>query len=344
MPLETPRIHLEYQNDSDWKLYNGDSLELCSESYSIYSNLFDSIYVPMKKPNPKIMIIGGGDRQLSTIVECSQEWEYSLDIIDPFIAEYEKFSSVLKISSYTPGHITKHPVTFKEWYDENILHSDCLDYDQIIIDCSESIVSETKEIYNRRFPYELSNLLSEANYSGEVYLYVPQELNEDSSNEFILSMFRTFEIQEEVSADVPTWGESATFMKFNIKSKYHVHYTATVNVSESPRRRSSFLLNDKHQEFLNLIERILLKYDFDIKVKTSFAFPTGGHSGSFILGESHCNWHTFPESSFFQIDIYHCKYNPEMDYIFKDIVEEFQIESKDCYMDKNLFNPLSKFK
>lgn len=49
------------------------------------------------------------------------------------------------------------------------------------------------------------------------------------------------------------------------------------------------------------------KQFFDVKTRIEYPFKTGGFSGCLILGESHVNWHSFPESNLLKIQIYSCK-------------------------------------
>lgn len=49
------------------------------------------------------------------------------------------------------------------------------------------------------------------------------------------------------------------------------------------------------------------KQFFDVKTYIHYPFKTGGFSGCLILGESHVNWHSFPESNLLKIQIYSCK-------------------------------------
>lgn len=46
---------------------------------------------------------------------------------------------------------------------------------------------------------------------------------------------------------------------------------------------------------------------FDVRDGMEYKFETGGYSGCLILGESHINWHSFPEDNLLKIDIYSCK-------------------------------------
>lgn len=71
---------------------------------------------------------------------------------------------------------------------------------------------------------------------------------------------------------------------------------------ETPSKIIQSSLEDRlHIELKN----ILSKY-FDIKLDHYYVFNPQGSSGSYILAESHANYHTFPEYNYIVIDIYSC--------------------------------------
>lgn len=57
--------------------------------------------------------------------------------------------------------------------------------------------------------------------------------------------------------------------------------------------------------FFKRLESVIQNY-FTIMTSQYYEFKYGGHSGCLILGESHVNWHTFPENNFIIFDIYSC--------------------------------------
>ena len=97
------------------------------------------------------------------------------------------------------------------------------------------------------------------------------------------------------------------------------------------------LSDTKYKEYANTgnshiyaehLHKLISNYLTPIQMIT-FNFPYGGHSGSIILGESHLNWHTYPENDYIVIDIYSCK---EYDYI--SLIESICVNLGVTLMDK----------
>lgn len=67
-----------------------------------------------------------------------------------------------------------------------------------------------------------------------------------------------------------------------------------------------YLDNTKATDFSEMLYNFAFKF-YDIRAKLVYPFETGGHSGCFILGESHFNWHSWPEEGRLDININSCR-------------------------------------
>ena len=146
-----------------------------------------------------------------------------------------------------------------------------------------------------------------------------------------------------VDAYISAWNETCTYLKLKLYNntpvyKEHVHFHSNFIFHEDENQH---LLNVNHDFMYDYIYNIVSKYCTIMKGE-SFPFDTGGFSGSFILGESHFNWHSYPESNLLTLDLYHCKYNENLVNLFVELRENFSTESlKSTTLSSNIFNPLS---
>lgn len=72
----------------------------------------------------------------------------------------------------------------------------------------------------------------------------------------------------------------------------------------------------------NDIKYVLNDY-FNIRLDHYYEFFPQGSSGSFILAESHANYHTFPEKDIIVIDIYSCVCKINVEELKLDIFKLF---------------------
>lgn len=82
-------------------------------------------------------------------------------------------------------------------------------------------------------------------------------------------------------------------------SNSHLHITVTLD--------NPILLKNNFSNLMKVgFEKFFSEF-FDVRTSLDYPFETGGYSGVLILGESHVNWHSFPEDRLMKIDIYSCK-------------------------------------
>ena len=82
-------------------------------------------------------------------------------------------------------------------------------------------------------------------------------------------------------------------------SNSHLHITVTLD--------NPILLKNNFSNLMKVgFEKFFSEF-FDVRTSLDYPFETGGYSGVLILGESHVNWHSFPEDHLMKIDIYSCK-------------------------------------
>lgn len=82
-------------------------------------------------------------------------------------------------------------------------------------------------------------------------------------------------------------------------SNSHLHITVILDNPVLLKNNFSNLMRGGFEEFFAEF--------FDVRTSLDYPFETGGYSGVLILGESHVNWHSFPEDNLIKIDIYSCK-------------------------------------
>lgn len=84
-----------------------------------------------------------------------------------------------------------------------------------------------------------------------------------------------------------------------IDSNNHLNIVITTHIPMLLQRNFCDLMGQGLEKFFGDF--------FDVRTSLNYPFETGGYSGTIILGESHVNWHTFPEDNLMKIDIYSCK-------------------------------------
>ncbi len=70
---------------------------------------------------------------------------------------------------------------------------------------------------------------------------------------------------------------------------------------------NAVILNNNFSNLMKMGFENFFSQFFDVRTSLDYPFETGGYSGVLILGESHVNWHSFPEDHLMKIDIYSCK-------------------------------------
>lgn len=330
-------VYLKSFSDGFWELYNKDSLELCSNSYELYLNTFIEAIEDIDFGRElNVLIVGGGDKQISNYLSEILIQGSSITLVDPLVKHYKSYEHLYSQVRFPLDDIEYIPQLFGESY----LKLKSKDkFDIVIVDCSEEIIKDTHEIYTEDFLIGLKSLIKN---DSDVVWYLPSKVNTVPFNNVIN---KHFVFNSSISTYIPAWKEDCTFVKLNllnlIKDKTsvleHVHYHANFIFNSG---ESEHLNNINHEIMYDCFFNIVCKY-CNIMKSESFPFNTGGYSGSFILGESHFNWHSFPESNLLTVDLYHCKYNKNLINIFEEIKSNFSIESiKDVNLTENIFNPL----
>lgn len=180
-------------NEENWKLYNNGSLELTKNSYDKYLNLWgldENIY-------KNVLIIGGGDFQLVSILSCK---DTTIDLVDPYVEYYKEFHEYLDIDSSGVNVISS---LYSEYIsNEEYKHKQ---YDIVLIDCSESVVEETKEIYCEEFFKSLLDI-----NSSLFKMYIPSEVKE----KMLIHISQYFDIISCFTEYIEDWEEEAHVFYF----------------------------------------------------------------------------------------------------------------------------------
>ena len=328
-------LYLKIYSDKSWELLNNNSLELCSKSHKQYLNVFKEVTKDFSFKRPlNILIIGGGDNQIYNYLKTKINLETSVTIIDPLVGEFSEYEHLY--TDLYVKHIVQEPIEIKSLFSEAYPSISNSKYDMIIVDCSEEIVGDTDEIYCVEFIEQLKNL---STIDTDLFMYVPPKLNNHRFADAVHKYFST----DYADAYISAWNETCTYLKLKLYNntpvyKEHVHFHSNFIFHEDENQH---LLNVNHDFMYDYIYNIVSKYCTIMKGE-SFPFDTGGFSGSFILGESHFNWHSYPESNLLTLDLYHCKYNENLVNLFVELRENFSTESlKSTTLSSNIFNPLS---
>lgn len=81
---------------------------------------------------------------------------------------------------------------------------------------------------------------------------------------------------------------------------------------------SIWLEKEKFSYFKQHLNIIVNKY-FKVVAESHYQFQPQGSSGSYVLSESHFNYHTYPENNLLIIDIYSCNMSIKPKDIMKDL-------------------------
>ena len=158
-------------------------------------------------------------------------------------------------------------------------------------------------------------------------MYIPPKMNNHRFADAVHKHFST----DFVDAYIRAWDERCTYLKLKLYNntpayKEHVHFHSNFIFHEDENQH---LLNVNHDFMYDYIYNIVSKYCTIMKGE-SFPFDTGGFSGSFILGESHFNWHSYPESNLLTLDLYHCKYDEKFSPINTSLLDVCEQASPQC--------------
>lgn len=329
-------VYLKSFSDGSWELYNENSLELCSESYQLYLNTFIETIEDLDfSEELNVLIVGGGDKQICNYLSEILIQGSSITLVDPLVGHYSSYEHLYSDIKFPLDNIEYIPQLFSDCY---LKLKSKNKFDLIIIDCSEEIIENTSEIYTEDFLINIKSLMKN---DGNAIYYLPPKVNTAAFNNIIN---KHFAFDSSISTYVYAWQEDCTFIRLNFLNTIadnnilqHVHYHADFVFNSG---ESEHLNNINHEIMYDCFFNIVSKY-CDIMKSESFPFKTGGYSGSFILGESHFNWHSFPENNLLTIDLYHCKYNKNLINIFEEIKSNFSLESiKNVSLTENIFNPL----
>ncbi len=106
-------------------------------------------------------------------------------------------------------------------------------------------------------------------------------------------------------------------------------YSKGLHILLTLQTESEELLLDADQ-FLNFIEKILVKNDTEIVGVTKFIFENGSFTAAVCLKESHLSIHTWPEFGQLQFDVFLCNYINEnshkVEVIAAEVVNFFNAE------------------
>lgn len=196
--------------------------------------------------------------------------------------------NVLRRDSDPTVKINIRNTTFNKYFSllENFIF-----YDVIILECS--FVND-----NKYFTKEHLDLFFKLlkNNNSQIFFSLPDNLDSKLMDYFLYSFRGNLQIayNEEINSF------------FRIKEiKRPLSYSKHTHLYLKCTSSDTSIYTDCNK-FAEQIKDIIKDY-FTIKTEVLYPFEYGGHSGCFILGESHCNWHTYPEENFLTVDIYSCK-------------------------------------
>lgn len=322
------------QSSDKWEIYNQGSLELCSESHKLYLDLMIKSLGDISSKPLDILIIGGGDMQIYNYLYNVVNKDSIISLVDPEAGSYQFYEYLYHPGNYSDRVLANaniHKTLFSEAY-ENIFNNISLKFDVIIVDCSEEIVNETSEIYCETFLKQLKSL---SNSETEIHFYIPDAINDSSLKDLI----ETYFIAEVCDTYIPAWEETVVVVKLKVKPPVmHCHVHADILFNSSV----DILNNTKSFSTGTALKYIVAEY-CDVRHYVDYPFETGGHSGSLILGESHFNWHTYPENNLMTLDLYHCNYDESLVSLFKDIFNKLPKKDLESFkISIRRFNPLDK--
>lgn len=101
---------------------------------------------------------------------------------------------------------------------------------------------------------------------------------------------------------------------------------------QEDNRLQRFLDNDQSNSFMELFYHVLKDF-YDIRARLVYPFEYGGHSGSFILGTSHANWHTYPEKGEVVISINSCSNKNPVPLLKNALIDMFRLNPNHVYSD-----------
>lgn len=93
-----------------------------------------------------------------------------------------------------------------------------------------------------------------------------------------------------------------------------------------------FLDTENANHFMDMLYDVISTF-YDIKAKLVYPFEFGGHSGCFILGESHSNWHSYPEQGRIDINISSCTNRNAIPLIRNSLASMFKLDTSKIYSD-----------
>ena len=85
-----------------------------------------------------------------------------------------------------------------------------------------------------------------------------------------------------------------------------------------------WLKSEIKEEYLRKLEQYIFS-TFTVLKKMKYQFTPYGLTQSFILSESHCAIHTYPEENFISYDLFICNKNLDLHQISTDILNFFPV-------------------
>jgi len=71
----------------------------------------------------------------------------------------------------------------------------------------------------------------------------------------------------------------------------------------------------------NIIAKLLMKHQQMILNYTQWDYYPQGASGVFLIADSHCSFHTYPEHGYISFDVYTCKFDTDVQRLASDLRE-----------------------
>ena len=93
-----------------------------------------------------------------------------------------------------------------------------------------------------------------------------------------------------------------------------------------------YLDTENANHFLDMLYDVISTF-YDVRARLVYPFEFGGHSGCFILGESHSNWHSYPEQGRVDINISSCTNKNAIPLIRNSLASMFKLDINKIYSD-----------
>lgn len=299
---------IRYPNNT-WRITNDDVDELCSYSRDHYASLFE-LYAWSINNQSKVLIIGGGDQQLAAVIRSINS-QAKVTIVDPAVHQYfpEKwgiYDDILEGRSIGADTIR---LSFKNAVDAGAISADER-YTHVIVDCSSPLIKGTEEIYSEEFIHTLFRITPNA----KIKFY-----NTSATVELVATTLQGMQVPFHIESEfIPAWREIAYVVSFDtdmVKPMHQKGWNLSIKLkSKESQERIPAILNTYAQNTFNVVATKIV------------VFPNDATSGTFILSESHLNYHTYPEDDIIAIDISTCSDSIKPLQVVRDLHKVFNSE------------------